>query len=85
MKSKNIPADIKIKTIKEAQNEIKEIMTRLETEETRLESSIEEYNRMMLLNYHIQEEFKKKAKEIKQSVFKKKFKKKIKWKIFLAN
>ena len=78
MKSKNIPADIKIKTIKEAQNEIKEIMTRLETEETRLESSIEEYNRMMLLNYHIQEEFKKKAKEIKQSVFKKKFKKKIK-------
>ena len=85
MKSKNIPADIKIKTIKEAQNEIKEIMTRLETEETRLESSIEEYNRMMLLNYHIQEEFKKKAKEIKQSVFKKKSKKKIKWKIFLAN
>ena len=78
MKSKNIPADIKIKTIKEAQNEIKEIMTRLETEETRLESSIEEYNRMMLLNYHIQEEFKKKAKEIKQSVFKKKFKKNIK-------
>ena len=61
MKSKNIPADIKIKTIKEAQNEIKEIMTGLETEETRLESSIEEYNRMMLLNYHIQEEFKKKA------------------------
>ena len=78
MKSKNIPADIKIKTIKEAQNEIKEIMTRLETEETRLESSIEEYNRMMLLNYHIQEEFIKKAKEIKQSVFKKKSKKKIK-------
>ena len=78
MKSKNIPADIKIKTIKEAQNEIKEIMTRLETEETRLESSIEEYNRMMLLNCHIQEEFKKKAKEIKQSVFKKKSKKKIK-------
>ena len=78
MKSKNIPADIKIKTIKEAQNEIKEIMTRLETEETRLESSIEEYNRMMLLNYHIQEEFKKKAKEIKQSVLKKTPKKKIK-------
>ena len=78
MKSKNIPADIKIKTIKEAQNEIKEIMTRLETEETRLESSIEEYKRMMLLNYHIQEEFKKKAQEIKQSVFKKKSKKKIK-------
>ena len=30
MKSKNIPADIKLKSIKEAQNEIKEIITNLE-------------------------------------------------------
>ena len=30
MKSKNIPADIKSKSIKEAQNEIKEIITNLE-------------------------------------------------------
>tara|TARA_Y100000590_G_scaffold437829_1_gene559922 strand:+ start:1678 stop:1902 length:225 start_codon:yes stop_codon:yes gene_type:complete len=72
MKSKNIPADIKAKTIKQAQNEIKEIMSGLESPETKLESSLDEYNRMMLLNRHIQEEFKKKAKEIKQSVIKKK-------------
>ena len=31
MKSKNIPADIKAKSIKEAQNEIKEIIEKLES------------------------------------------------------
>ena len=66
MKSKNIPADIRAKSIKEAQNEIKEIMAKLENNETNLENSIEQYNRMIQLNYHIQEEFKKKATEIKK-------------------
>ena len=67
MKSKNIPADIRSKSIKEAQNEIKVIITKLENSETNLENSIEQYERMMQLNYHIHEQFKKKAKEIKQS------------------
>ena len=67
MKSKNIPADIRTKSIKEAQIEIKEIITKLENTETDLESSIEQYNRMLYLNSHIQEQFKKKANEIKQS------------------
>ena len=67
MKLKNIPADIRAKSIKEAQSEIKEIITKLENTETDLESSIEQYNRMMHLNFHIQELFKKKANEIKQS------------------
>ena len=67
MKLKNIPADIRLKSIKEAQNEIKEIITKLENTETDLESSIEQYNRMMYLNFHIQEEFRKKASKIKQS------------------
>ena len=67
MKSKNIPADIKSKSIKEAQNEIKEIITNLENTETNLEESMDKYNRMMQLNYHIQEEFKKKLKEIRDS------------------
>ena len=66
MKSKNIPADIRTKSIKEAQNEIKGIIAKLENTETDLESSIEQYNRMMHLNFHIQELFKKKANEIKQ-------------------
>jgi len=67
MKLKNIPADIRIKSIKEAQNEIKEIITKLENTETDLEASMEQYNRMIYLNFHIQEQFKKKANEIKQS------------------
>ena len=69
MKSKNIPADIKSKSIKEAQNEIKEIIANLESTETNLEESMDRYNRMMELNYHIQEQFKKKLKEIKRSDF----------------
>ena len=69
MKSKNIPADIKSKSIKEAQNEIKEIITNLENSETNLEESMYKYNRMMQLNYHIQEQFKRKSKEIKVSNF----------------
>ena len=69
MKSKNIPADIKSKSVKEAQNEIKEIITNLENAETNLEESMNKYNRMMQLNYHIQEQFKKKLKEVKKSDF----------------
>ena len=67
MKSKNIPADIRAKSIKEAQNEIKEIIAKLEDNETNLKNSIEQYDRMLQLNYHIQEQFKKKANEIRQS------------------
>ena len=67
MKSKNIPDDIKTKSIKEAQNEIKQIIETLENIEVNLEDSIEQYNRMMQLNSHIQDQFRKKAKEIKQS------------------
>jgi len=67
MKSKNIPADIKSKSIKEAQNEIKQIIENLESTEINLEESMEQYNRMMQLNHHIQEEFKKKLKEIRDS------------------
>jgi exonuclease VII small subunit len=67
MKSKNIPVDIKSKTIKEAQNEIKSILENLEKTETNLEDSIAKYNRMIQLNHHIQEQFKQKAKEISET------------------
>ena len=66
MKLKNIPADISVKSIKEAQSEIKEIITKLEDTEADLENSMEQYKRMLYLNIHIQEQFKKKANEIKQ-------------------
>ena len=71
MKSKNIPEDIRIKSIKEAQTEIKEIITQLENADTNLEDSIEQYNRMLQLNYHIQDQFKKKLNEIKRPTFNK--------------
>ena len=54
MKSKNIPDDIRRKSIKEAQNEIKQIIEKLDNTETNLEESMESYTRMMHLNNHIQ-------------------------------
>ena len=69
MKSKNIPDDIKSKSTKEAQNEIKKIITDLENVETNVEESMDKYDRMIQLNYHIQEQFRKKLKEIKDSDF----------------
>ena len=75
MKSKNIPADIRTKSIKEAQNEIKEIIERLENTETNLEDSKEYYDRMMQLNTHIQDKFRQKANEIRKSTLKKNKKK----------
>ena len=78
MKSKNIPADIRTKSIKEAQDEIQEIIEKLENTETNLEDSMEQYNRMMQLNYHIQDQFKQKTKQIKQSALYKKKKKLLK-------
>jgi len=82
MKLKNIPVDIRAKSIKEAQNEIKEIITKLENTDTDLENSMEQYNRMIYLNLHIQEQFKKKANEIKQSTLDKNgkiYSKDLKW------
>ena len=69
MKLEKIPVDIKSKSIKEAQNEIKEIITNLENTKTNLEESMDKYNRMLQLNFHIREQFKKKLTEIKNSDF----------------
>ena len=65
MKSENIPADIRTKSIKEAQNEIKDIIANLENTNINLEESIDKYTRMVQLNNHIQEQFRRKLKEIK--------------------
>ena len=78
MKSKNIPADIRTKSIKEAQNEIEQIIEKLENTEINLQNSIEQYNRMIQLNFHIQDQFRQKAKEIKQSTLRKNKKKLLK-------
>ncbi len=78
MKSKNIPADIRSKSIKEAQSEINDIIEKLENPNVELEKSIDQYNRVVQLNQYIQDEFKKKSDEIRKSFVKKSVKKKLK-------
>ena len=66
MKNENIPADIKSKSLKETRDEIDVILSKLEKQETNLDSSIEEYKRLILLNKHIDKLFKKKFREISE-------------------
>ena len=66
MKNENIPADIKSKSLKEARGEIDVILSKLEKQETNLDDSIEEYKRLILLNKHIDQLFKKKFREISE-------------------
>ena len=64
MKNENIPADIKSKSLKEAKEEINEILAKLESENLDLNSIEVEYKRLMNLNKHIESIFKNKAKKI---------------------
>ena len=64
MKTENIPADIKSKSLKETRDEINEILNKLESKETDLSHSIDDYKRLIQLNNHIDLLFKKKVKEI---------------------
>ena len=50
MKTKNIPPDIKSKSLNEAKSEIVDILERLEKEDTNLEGSKQDYERLLLLN-----------------------------------
>ena len=64
MKNENIPADVKSKSLKEARDEIDAILVKLESQETNLDNSIGEYNKLIQLNKHIDNLFKEKLKEI---------------------
>ena len=64
MKNENIPAYIKSKSLKEARSEINEILNKLEDKDADLTSSIDDYQRLIQLNKHIDFLFKKKVKEI---------------------
>jgi len=64
MKNENILADIKSKSIKEAKDEVNDILNKLESKDVDLETSIKEYERLIKLNNHIDSLFKKKVKEI---------------------
>jgi exonuclease VII small subunit len=68
MNSKNIPTDIKNKSIEEAQKEVSEIIEILEKEEN-LENSVKKYHRLILLNNYIEQKFKNKSKNISKKNF----------------
>ena len=64
MKNENIPADIKSKSLKEAKEEINEILSKLENPGSNLEEYQSDYLRLVQLNKYVDELFKKKFKEI---------------------
>ena len=64
MTSKNIPADIKNKSIKETREEINKILEKIEKSDVNLESYTGDYDRLLKLNKHMDELFKKKLREI---------------------
>ena len=64
MKNENIPDKTKSKSIKEIKEEINQILEKLESEETNLSESMNDYARLSTLNKRIDSFFKKKNKEI---------------------
>ena len=71
MKTKNIPPDIKSKSINEAKSEIMEILEKLESNETNFETCENDYKRLLSLNHHVNLLLKEKLNKI-QSKGKKK-------------
>ncbi len=67
MKIENIPADIKSKSLKEAKDEINEILSKLENQEGNLDDYQSDYLRLVQLNKYVDELFKKKFKEVLQN------------------
>ena len=67
MKIENIPADIKSKSLKEAKEEINEILNKLESQNLDLNSSEIEYKRLIYLNKHVENLFKLKSKQLTNS------------------
>ena len=64
MKTKNIPPDIKSKSINDAKSEIIDILERLEKDSANLEGSKQDYERLLLLNDHVDNLFKEKLRDI---------------------
>ena len=63
MKNENILANIKSKSLKEARDEINEILNKLEGKEADLAGAIDDYQRLIQLNKHIDLLFKKELKK----------------------
>tara|TARA_Y100000590_G_scaffold447556_1_gene582948 strand:- start:261 stop:476 length:216 start_codon:yes stop_codon:yes gene_type:complete len=65
MKTKNIPPDIKSKSINDAKSEILDILERLEKSGADLEASKRDYQRLLILNEHVDGLFKERIKNIR--------------------
>ena len=64
MKNEIIPDEAKSKSIKEIKEEINRILEKLESKDTNLPESMNEYARLLSLNKKIDLLFKKRSKEI---------------------
>ena len=71
MKTKNIPTDIKSKSLNETKTEISDILERLENNQLDLEKSKKDYERLLTLNNHIDNLFKEKLNKIRDMGIKK--------------
>ena len=65
MKTKNIPPDIKSKSINDAKSEILDILERLEKDDVDLQASKKDYQRLLTLNDYIDGLFKERIKKIR--------------------
>ena len=65
MKMKNIPVDIKSKSLNEAKSEIADILERLENENIDLENSTKDYERLLSLNRYIDSLFRERLNKIR--------------------
>ncbi|OUW73551.1 MAG: hypothetical protein CBD76_03415 [Pelagibacteraceae bacterium TMED216] len=66
MKFENIPADIKSKSLKEAREEINNIIGKLENNQNNVEEFKKNYERLMKLNNYVNILYQKKMKDIKK-------------------
>ena len=64
MKAENIPDEAKSKSIKEIKEEINQILEKLESQDTNLPESMNEFARLLSLNKKMDLLFKKRFKEI---------------------
>ncbi len=67
MKNENIPADIKSKSLKEARDEINEILAKLESKNIDFDNAESAYRRLLNLNKHVETLFKMKSKKLSNS------------------
>ena len=68
MKNENIPADIKSKSLKEARDEINEILAKLESKNLDFSNAETAYKRLLNLNKHVESLFKMKIFQLTSKV-----------------